>query len=165
MLLIGSIEAFITEHSDRFEADSEIMDVLKKRSDFLTAAQGKRWHSPSMVVQMVHTPALQSTQNNLPRSDSDPRVGFTVTKRVGNAVVRNRVRRRLRAAARQIVPEYGHAGRDYVLIGRKAALDQPFECLLDDLKGALIKLEQSKRTSRRSKGKSSRDRNPSQTQS
>lgn len=140
------------------------MDVLKKRSDFLTVAKGKRWHAPSMVVQMIHTSTPHATQELQTKPQSGPRVGFTVTKRVGNAVARNRVRRRLRAAAHQIVPVYGKAERDYVLIGRKAALEQPFECLLDDLKRALIKLEQSQRPQRRLTGKNGKARGPSSAQ-
>lgn len=68
------------------------------------------------------------------------RLGLTVTKKIGNAVRRNRIRRRLREAARQILPQYGSAGCDYVLIARPAAYDRNFEALLDDLKWALLTL-------------------------
>lgn len=67
------------------------------------------------------------------------RVGFTVSKKVGNAVERNRVRRRLRAAADKVLPAAGQPGRDYVVIGRKAALSRGFEDLVQDLKTAVTK--------------------------
>ncbi len=66
------------------------------------------------------------------------RVGFTVTKKIGNAVCRNRIKRRFREAARQVLPELGRPGTDYVLIARPGAADRPFDALLDDLRGALI---------------------------
>jgi ribonuclease P protein component len=76
----------------------------------------------------------------LKRGDTDPvRVGFTVTKRVGNAVVRNRVRRRLREAARLTLAERELVGVDLVLIGREATLTRNFAALREDLRRALAK--------------------------
>ena len=69
------------------------------------------------------------------------RVGYTCSKKVGNAVARNRAKRRLREAARHILPNCGKPGWDYVLIGRNTATDiRPFPDLLDDLRTALVKL-------------------------
>jgi ribonuclease P protein component len=65
------------------------------------------------------------------------RVGFTVSKKVGNAVVRNRVRRRLREVVRQASPRGMRPGHDYVVIGRRAALDTPFPRLVEDFERAL----------------------------
>ena len=65
------------------------------------------------------------------------RCGFTVSKKVGNAVERNRARRRLKAAAEKVLPSSACDGRDYVIIGRKATLTRPFNRLIDDLKSAL----------------------------
>jgi len=65
------------------------------------------------------------------------RVGFTASRKVGNAVARNRVRRRLRAAAEEILPVHARPGRDYVIIGRAATLRRPFHALLGDLENAL----------------------------
>ncbi|MGB7316645.1 MAG: ribonuclease P protein component [Planktotalea sp.] len=107
------------------------MDVLKKRSDFLRAARARRQGTASMMVQMRN------------RGDDDPatRVGFTCSKKVGNAVARNRAKRRLREAAREVLPESGHAGCDYVLIGRaEVTANRPFDLLVGDLRHALKKL-------------------------
>lgn len=78
------------------------------------------------------------------RGDDDPRtrVGFTCSKKVGNAVARNRAKRRLREVARLVLPEHGRPGWDYVLIGRAGVTAQrPFDALKDDLVRALKKLE------------------------
>jgi ribonuclease P protein component len=76
----------------------------------------------------------------LARGDDAPvRLGFTVTKKVGNAVVRNRTRRRLREAARRVLREEPLAGADLVLVGRKATARRPFADLVDDLRRALHK--------------------------
>ena len=76
-----------------------------------------------------------------PRGDDDPtmRIGITVTKKVGNAVVRNRIKRRFRALAREILPERGLVGADHVLIGRGGGLDRDFAQLKADLGKALAK--------------------------
>ena len=77
-----------------------------------------------------------------PREDDDPtmRVGFTVTKKIGGAVVRNRMKRRLRALARDTLPEFGIAGADHVLIGRAGGIERDYACLAAELKRALNKV-------------------------
>ena len=126
------------------------LETLKKRADFLRIARGRRWSTPGVVVQMAPRPGQASD------AESSVRIGFTVTKKVGNAVIRNRVKRRLRAAADQVIKHHGRPGYDYVLIGRIQTQDRPFHCLLDDLQGALIKLHSSGRSNgarqRRQKG-------------
>ena len=79
------------------------------------------------------------------RKDSNPamRVGFTVTKKIGGAVVRNRMKRRFRALARELVPEQGFAGADHVLIGRAKGVERDFGLLRAELSGALAKLRRS----------------------
>ena len=116
-------------------AVSSRLDVLKKRSDFLSAARARRQGTASMMVQMRD------------RRDDDPalRVGYTCSKKVGNAVARNRAKRRLREAARAILPLHGNQGCDYVLIGRaEATANRPFDLLLGDLRYALKKLHAAK---------------------
>lgn len=75
------------------------------------------------------------------RGDGDPamRLGITVTKKIGNAVVRNRMKRRFRALARELLPVSGQAGADHVLIGRKSGLERNFDDLLRELGKALAK--------------------------
>jgi ribonuclease P protein component len=75
------------------------------------------------------------------RDDGDPvmRLGITVTKKVGNAVVRNRIKRRFRALAREVLPVQGVSGADHVLIGRGAALEREWPALVADLGKALAK--------------------------
>ena len=77
-----------------------------------------------------------------PRADGcdTVRVGFTATRKIGGAVVRNRAKRRLREAARRLLPELGQAGCDYVLIARMGTVSRPWDRLLDDVKTALIRL-------------------------
>lgn len=99
---------------------------IKKRRDFLRAAsRGKRAARPGLVIQ-----ALATEPGSL-------RLGFTVTKKVGNAVVRNRARRRLKEAARLTLPGLGVSGWDLVLIGRDGTGTRPFGQLVGDLRGAL----------------------------
>lgn len=99
---------------------------LKKRRDFLRAsARGKRAARPGLVLQ-----AVAGEPGRL-------RIGFTVTKKVGNAVVRNRTRRRLKEAARLTLPALRAEGWDLVLIGRDGTRGRPFAALVEDLRGAL----------------------------
>jgi ribonuclease P protein component len=102
---------------------------LKRRADFLLAAKiGRKAPMPGMIVQVR------------PREDAgSARVGFTVTKKVGNAVVRNRVRRRLKEAARLVLGAAQAPAADIVLIGREATRTRKFTALQDDLRRALRK--------------------------
>ncbi len=106
-------------------------EVLKNRSDFLRAARGKRVHSTSFVLQGWNR-----------HDESGPvRVGFTCSKKVGNAVARNRAKRRLREIARLGMPQYGKAGWVYVLIGRRSVTAiTVFTSMQDELRAALAKL-------------------------
>jgi ribonuclease P protein component len=101
---------------------------LPARRDFLAAAEsGLRAAQPGLVLQARPTGA------------GPMRIGFTVTRKVGNAVLRNRARRRLRAAADAVLRAAPPAGWDLVLIGRGGTLDRPFPLLCDDLRRALAR--------------------------
>lgn len=78
-----------------------------------------------------------------PENGASARLGLTVTKKLGSAVIRNRIRRRLKAAAREVFPAHARPGTDYVLIARKAAYDRNFTALLDDMKRALLRLSRN----------------------
>lgn len=109
------------------------MERLRQRADFLAAATGPRAPVSGFVLQALHR-----------REDGPVRVGFTVSKKVGNAVERNRVRRRLREVVRLAPEDNMRPGYDYVLIGRRAALDLPFQALADDFGRALRRVHAGK---------------------
>jgi len=113
---------------------------LKRRAQFLKVARsGRRWAAPGLVLQ-----AFDRGSDGTGKSDAEMRAGFTVSRKVGNAVVRNRARRRLKAAAEQVLPNTGQAGYDYVLIGRGSTVDRPFPALIGDLQAALTKIASGK---------------------
>ena len=106
------------------------MDRLRQRADFLAVADGARVNSAAFV--------LQSRR----RDDSGPvRVGFTVTKKNGTATERNRIRRRLRELVKRLDAISMRPHSDYVLVGRRAALNRDFATMLDDLRSALHRLD------------------------
>ena len=109
---------------------------LKRRSEFLRVAGARRkWAAPGLVLQ-VRVRDLAPAGASI----SGPRVGFTVSRKVGNAVVRNRARRRLRAVAEQVMPGSAKPEYDYVIIARAATPSRPFAELRGDLEGALRRL-------------------------
>lgn len=75
-----------------------------------------------------------------PADDLPPQAGFTATKRIGNSVIRNRAKRRLREAARALMPDHAEAGVDYVFVARPGSLAATWDGLLDDVRKALIRL-------------------------
>jgi len=105
------------------------IERLRKRPDFLACAQAPACARGAVLVQAR-------------ARDSDPlvRAGFTATKRIGGAVERNRAKRRLREAARLLLPQLGSPGFDYVFIARGGVVTRPWDRLLDDMKSALIRL-------------------------
>ncbi|WP_460272544.1 ribonuclease P protein component [Celeribacter sp. ULVN23_4] len=122
---------------DDASSEAASMDTLRKRSDFLKAARARRQGTGSFLLQ------------GRKRGDGEPasgiRVGYTCSKKVGNAVARNHAKRRLREAARLLIPELGQDGWDYVLIGKKSDTSaRPFDLLLKDLRYALRKIHGDK---------------------
>jgi ribonuclease P protein component len=104
---------------------------MKKRADFLNAQRtGVRKSRPGLGLEICLTPDPSARDNTA-------RIGFTATKKIGNAVTRNRAKRRLRAAAAELLPVYGRARHDYVLIARNVTTTRPFEELLEDLTDVL----------------------------
>ena len=104
---------------------------LRKRSEFLHVRKGKYKAKGGVVIQ------ARPTQDGY---GHDMRVGFTATKKIGNAVLRNRAKRRLRAVARTLLPRLGQKGMDYVFIARDSTPSRPYDSLLDDARAALISL-------------------------
>jgi ribonuclease P protein component len=104
---------------------------LRKRRQFLAAAKGRSCARGSVVIQ------------SLARGDEDSAigVGFTATKKIGGAVVRNRAKRRLREAARRLLPLHGEARHDYVFIARSGCPERDWTLLLDDITRALAGLK------------------------
>jgi ribonuclease P protein component len=110
--------------------EAQRLATIKKRADFVAANSGLRATTPGFVLLIRD------------RKDADPamRVGFTVTKKIGGAVVRNRMKRRFRALAREIVPAKGVPGADHVMIGRAKGIERDFTLLRAELADALERL-------------------------
>jgi ribonuclease P protein component len=103
--------------------------TLKRRPEFLSVRGGGRWATPAFV--------LEGRRRSGIVADEMPRFGFTVSKQVGGAVERNRIKRRLKAATRDVLLEHAQRNYDYVLIARRPALDAAFAALVSDLAEAL----------------------------
>ena len=106
--------------------------TLKKRRDFLRVrGAARRWAAPGLVLQAAPAPEATAEAGLV-------RVGYTATRRIGNAVARNRAKRRLRAAVAHVMPASAQCGCDYVVIARAATLTRPFDALIGDLSAALV---------------------------
>jgi len=116
--------------ADAPPAASVCLEVMRKRADFLRAARAKRSGQPGFLLQARA------------RGDKDaPRVGYTCSKKIGNAVARNRAKRRLREVARMVLSTEAKHGWDYVLVGRpNETISRPFAQLVADLKRAVAKV-------------------------
>lgn len=114
------------------------LTVLARRADFLAAARARRRATPGFTLQARRRDAAEGVQG--------VRVGFTCSKKVGNAVARNRAKRRLRAAARAVLAQTGRAGWDYVLVGKPdETADLPFDRLTADLAAAVEAVHRERR--------------------
>jgi ribonuclease P protein component len=107
------------------------MDRLRRRAEFLAVASGAKVPATAFVLQARRRPDEQAA-----------RVGYTVSKKVGTAVERNRVRRRLKEAVRRSAAIGMRPGHDYVVVGGRAALSEPFGRLADALEQALTRIHQ-----------------------
>jgi ribonuclease P protein component len=112
---------------------------LTKRAEFVNAGKGRRVHAASFSLQAIRSPV----------DTAGPRFGFTVTKKLGNSVVRNRVRRRLKEALRNLPDLSARPGYDYVILARLPALDQGFPVLQEELARAFAEIHAPVRPSGR----------------
>jgi ribonuclease P protein component len=117
------------------------MDRLKKRADFLRAAKSVRRVAGAVTLEACRRPEGEAAPGAV-------RVGFTASRKIGNAVARNRAKRRLRAVASRLLPLLGRGGHDYVLVARATTGTRAFEALLADVTAAIHaahrRLEESK---------------------
>ena len=121
------------------------IETIKNRGDFLSAAaRGKKFITGTFILQMLARP--ESHPANSCSTGQSPRFGFTVTKKMGNAVIRNRIKRRLRAAVRQTALRHVVSGHDYVIISRHKALGCPFPDLQRDMEFAFSRIPSIKDT-------------------
>jgi ribonuclease P protein component len=112
------------------------LDRLKVRADFVRVAASRCSAArPGLVLQAAPCPEGYNSVSSI-------RVGFTASRKAGNAVTRNRAKRRLREAAARVLPDRGRPGTDYVLIAREGTAERPFPALVDDLVTALRRTNQ-----------------------
>jgi ribonuclease P protein component len=138
--MIPPKESDIGIHAEQFETppavsvclevglDAIRLETMKNRPDYLRTAQGRRQGTGSFLLQ------------GRARGDADPlvRIGFTASKKIGNAVARNRAKRRLRALAREVLPKLARAGWDYVLVAKpEATISRDYKDMLADFDTAL----------------------------
>ena len=112
--------------------------ILKKRKEFVRAAKGLKMVFPSFILQ-----AAQSLSAPYKPQGDYCFLGYTATKKIGKAFLRNRTKRRLRAAAAEIFPKYGKAGTDYVLIGRYSTAGADFKKMKNDMRIALVRIHKA----------------------
>jgi ribonuclease P protein component len=117
---------------------------LTRRPEFLRVAErGRRFAAPGLVLQSLPRPANQpAAGKTVARDAAEIRLGLTASRKVGGAVQRNRARRRLRALARQVLPDHGAPGHDYVLVARGETVTRDWKSLVGDLETALRRLGQ-----------------------
>jgi ribonuclease P protein component len=124
-------------------APRRVLGLMARRADFLAANRGQRAPMPGFVLLV----------NDRRDGDPMPRIGITVTKKIGGAVIRNRMKRRFRALVREILPEHAIAGADHVLIGREGGVERDYALLRAELEKALHRIASGKGAPPRQGGK------------
>ena len=114
--------------------------TIKNRRDFLAATQGQKWIAPTLILQVRRRPKDHPVQDIT-------RIGFTVSGKVGGAIIRNRTRRRLKDIARKIAAKYVKDGHDYVVIARAQAATCDFSTLQRDMEFAFSRIHANKKPS------------------
>jgi ribonuclease P protein component len=114
--------------------------TLKMRAEYLRVRKGARWAGPAFVLEAKER---HRKDGGPPAGEQGPRFGFTVTRQIGKAVERNRIRRRLKAAVRGVSPDHARGDFDYVLIARKPALTSAFAAIVADLVKALERVHRA----------------------
>lgn len=107
---------------------------LRVRRDYLAVAKGRKYVRPGLILQSLRRPDSPNTHSH---DNQKIHYGLTASKKVGNAVARNRARRRLRVLAETLIPKFGQAGFDYVIIARTVTVTRQAEALAKDLETAL----------------------------
>ncbi|MDT0509229.1 ribonuclease P protein component [Novosphingobium sp. MMS21-SN21R] len=127
--------------------------TIRKRADFVAANRGIRVARPGFVL-LVNRDVVPES------AGADLRFGVTVTKKIGNAVVRNRMKRRFRALLREALPLAGIAGADHVMIGREGGVERDFAALREELAVALARAAEGKGDPPRKRSDSGKSRKP-----
>ena len=122
------------------------LGTLKKRPEFLRIRGGRRWSGRPFLIECKPRPASANCAEVA-------RFGFTVTKKLGNAVIRNRIRRRLTSAVMALAPEFADPTCDYVILARGPALNYGFQNICDDMRAAFKKLKSNNKSDRKPAGR------------
>lgn len=122
-------------------AHNKLIEVIRHRPDFIAANRGKRFVTPGFIL------LVYARRDGHPVSPETVRYGITVTKKIGNAVIRNRMKRRFRALLAEALPKSGMEGIDHILIGRKQDKEPAFDVMRADLEKGLQHLARKMRKS------------------
>lgn len=129
------------------------VETLKIRKDFIRLRSGRHWSAPALLLQ-------GRIRDNAASGNTNIRVGYTVTTKTGNSIVRNRIKRRLREAVQKVFPVKARPGFDYAVIGKRRALDAEFGSIVQDLTTALDHLHSNR--ANRSSNQPSKDKKTKQ---
>jgi ribonuclease P protein component len=124
------------------------LETLKVRAEFQRIRGGSRVSMPTFLIEAKVRELVTSVAKKPEMLVSGPRFGFTITKKIGGAVQRNRMRRRLKDAVGRLQSEFARPGFDYVIVARGRSLDCPFDALVADVRSALVRVHRVDKTGR-----------------